>query len=130
MSTLDWDAYEDSELNWRVRRGYGALVAAYGASCPVALNCNVTLIDHSGRRVRLQTSQGTLTADRVIVTVPTNLIADEAIRFSPPLPAKIDAAAGLPLGVDDTEALALDGADAFPKAGHLCGAFMRIEKGT
>jgi len=29
----------------------------------------------------------------VIVTVPTNLIADEAIRFHPPLPAKVDARA-------------------------------------
>ncbi|MHC2159715.1 choline dehydrogenase-like flavoprotein [Bradyrhizobium ottawaense] len=51
MSTLDWDAYEDSGLNWRVRRGYGALVTAYGAPCPVALNCIVALIDHSGPRV-------------------------------------------------------------------------------
>ena len=130
MSTLDWDAYEDSELNWRVRRGYGALIAAYGAPCPVALNCNVTLIDHSNKRVRIETSQGTLTADKVIVTVPTNLIADEAIRFSPPLPAKVDAARGLPLGVDDKVTLALDDAEAFPKEGNLRGATMRTEMGT
>lgn len=130
MSTLDWDAYEDSELNWRVRRGYGALVAAYGAPCPVALNCNVTLVDHSGKRVRIETSQGTLTADKVIVTVPTNLIADEAIRFSPPLPSKVSAAAGLPLGVDDKVTLALEGAEAFPKEGNLRGATMRTEMGT
>ncbi|MET4801824.1 NAD(P)/FAD-dependent oxidoreductase [Bradyrhizobium sp. LB11.1] len=130
MSTLDWDAYEDTELNWRVRRGYGALVAAYGASCPVELNCNVTLIDHSDKRVRIEASQGTLTADKVIVTVPTNLIADEAIRFSPPLPAKVDAAAGLPLGVDDKVTLALDDAEAFPKEGNLRGATMRTEMGT
>lgn len=130
MSTLDWDAYEDSELNWRVRRGYGALIAAYGAPCPVALNCNVTLIDHSGERVRIETSQGPLTADRVIVTVPTNLIADETIRFSPPLPAKVDAAAGLPLGVDDKVTLALEGAEAFPREGNLRGASMRTEMGT
>lgn len=130
MSTLDWDTYEDSELNWRVRRGYGALIAAYGAPCPVALNCSVTLIDHSGKRVRLETSQGTLTANKVIVTVPTNLIADEAIRFLPQLPTKIDAAAGLPLGVDDKVTLALDGAEAFPKEGNLRGATMRTEMGT
>lgn len=130
MSTLDWNAYEDSELNWRVRRGYGALIAAYGAPCPVALDCNVTLIDHSGKRVRIETSQGTLTADRVIVTVPTNLIADEAIRFSPPLPAKVDAARGLPLGVNDKVTLALEGAEAFPKEGNLRGASMRTEMGT
>ncbi|QQO34523.1 FAD-dependent oxidoreductase [Bradyrhizobium diazoefficiens] len=130
MSTLDWDAYEDSELNWRVRRGYGALIAAYGAPCPVALNCNVTLIDHSGKRVRIETSQSALTADRVIITVPTNLIADEAIRFSPPLPAKVDAARGLPLGVNDKVTLALEGAEAFPKEGNLRGASMRTEMGT
>ncbi|RZN07916.1 FAD-dependent oxidoreductase [Bradyrhizobium genosp. SA-3] len=130
MSTLDWDAYEDSDLNWRVRRGYGTLIAAYGAPVTVALSCNVTLVDHSGQRIRLETSRGTLTADKVIVTVPTNLIADETIRFSPPLPAKIDAAAGLPLGVDDKVTLALDGAEAFPIEGNLRGATMRTEMGT
>ena len=39
VSILDMDAYEDTEINWRVRRGYGALMAAYGATCPLALNC-------------------------------------------------------------------------------------------
>ena len=130
MSTLDWDAYEDTNINWRVRRGYGALVAAYGAPCPVALNCKVALIDHSGSHVRIETSQGTLTADRVIITVPTNLIADETIRFSPRLPHKVDAAAGLPLGVDDKVTLALDDAEAFPKEANLRGATMRTEMGT
>ncbi|OPZ00941.1 amine oxidase [Bradyrhizobium sacchari] len=130
MSTLDWDAYEDTNLNWRVRRGYGALVTAYGAPCPAALTCNVTLIDHSGKRIRIETSRGTLDAGKVIVTVPTNLIADEAIRFSPPLPAKVDAAAGLPLGVDDKVTLALEDAEAFPTEGNLRGATMRTEMGT
>ncbi|WP_375306334.1 NAD(P)/FAD-dependent oxidoreductase [Bradyrhizobium sp. A11] len=130
MSTRDWDAYEDTDLNWRVRRGYGALVSAYGAPCPVALNCNVTLIDHSGKRIRIETSQGTLTADTAIVTVPTNLIADERLRFSPRLPSKVDAAAGLPLGVDDKVTLALEDAEAFPKEANLRGATMRTEMGT
>ncbi len=79
VSILDMDAYEDTNINWRVRRGYGALMAAYGASLPLAFHCNVTLIDHSGRRLRIETSRGTLTAGKAIVTVPTNLIADEAI---------------------------------------------------
>jgi monoamine oxidase len=130
VSILDMDAYEDTYFNWRVRAGYGALIAAYGASCPVALNCNVTLIDHSGRRIRLETSLGTLTAEKAIITVPTNLIADEAIRFSPPLPTKVDAARGLPLGVDDKVTLALEDAEAFPKEGNLRGATMRTAMGT
>jgi monoamine oxidase len=130
VSILDMDAYEDTNFNWRVRRGYGALVAAYGVSCPLALNCAVTLIDHSAKRVRIETSRGTLTADKVIVTVPTNLIADEAIRFSPALPAKVDAARGLPLGLADKVTLALADAEALPKEGNLRAATMRTEMGT
>jgi monoamine oxidase len=130
VSLLDMDAYEDTNINWRVRRGYGSLIAAYGAWCPLALKCNVTLIDHSGARLQIETSQGTLTAGKVIITVPTNLIADEAIRFVPALPAKVEAAAGLPLGLADKVTLALDDADDLPKDGNLRAATMRTEMGT
>jgi monoamine oxidase len=130
VSILDMDAYEDTDLNWRIRRGYGALIAAYGATCPLALNCVVTLIDHSAKRVRIETSQGTLTADKVIVTVPTSLIADETIRFHPPLPSKVDAARGLPLGLADKVTLALDEPEALPKEGNLRAATMRTAMGT
>jgi monoamine oxidase len=130
VSLLDFDAYEDTNINWRVRRGYGALMAAYGATLPLVLNCNVTLVDHSARRLRLETSQGTLAADKVIVTVPTNLIADEAIRFHPALPAKVDAAAHLPLGLADKVTLALAEPEALPAEGNLRGATMRTEMGT
>jgi monoamine oxidase len=135
VSILDMDAYEDTEINWRVRRGYGALISAYGAPCPLAFDCKVTLIDHSGSRVRIETSQGTLTAGKVIVTVPTNLIANESIRFHPALPAKVDAARGLPLGLADKVMLALDEAetlpkDALPKDGNLRGATMRTAMGS
>jgi monoamine oxidase len=130
VSILDFDAYEDTSLNWRVRRGYGALMAAYGATLPIAFNCAVTLIDHSAKRLRIETSQGTLAADKVIVTVPTNLIALEAIRFHPALPDKVDAAANLPLGLADKVMLALDDAEALPKEGNLRGATMRTEMGT
>ena len=130
VSILDFNAYEDTNLNWRVRRGYGALMAAYGATLPVAFNCAVALIDHSAKRVRVETSQGVLTADKVIITVPTNLIAVEAIRFHPALPDKVDAAANLPLGLADKVVLALDEPEALPKEGNLRGATMRTEMGT
>jgi monoamine oxidase len=130
VSILDMDAYEDTEINWRVRRGYGALMAAYSASCRISLNTQVALIDHSGKRVRIETSQGTLSAARVIVTVPTNLIADEAIRFHPALPAKVEAARGQPLGLADKVMLALAEPGALPKDGNLRGATMRTEMGS
>jgi monoamine oxidase len=129
VSILDMDEYEDTEINWRVRRGYGALMTAYAAPIPLALNCNVTLVDHSGKCVRVETSQGTLTAGKVIVTVPTNLIADESIRFHPALPGKVAAARGLPLGLADKVMLALDQPDALPKDGNLRGATMRTAMG-
>ena len=130
VSILDMDAYEDTEINWRVRRGYGALMTAYGALCPLALNTQVTRIDHSGTRVRIETSLGRLSANKVIVTVPTNLIANEAIRFHPALPAKVDAARGLPLGLADKVMLALDQPEALPKDGNLRGATMRTAMGS
>src|SRR5258705_767902 len=130
VSILDMDAYEDTNLNWRVRRGYGAMMAAYGAPCPLALNCTVTRIDHSGKRLRMETSQGLLTANKGIVTVPTNLIADESIRFHPALPAKVEAARGLPLRLADKVVLALDEPEALPKECNLRGATMRTATGT
>src|ERR1700722_1535334 len=131
VSLLDLEAYEDTNINWRVRRGYGALITAYGEALPLALNCNVTLIDHSGQQVRIETSQGTVTADKVIITVPTNLIADEALRFPPPFPVKVDAPRALPLGLADKVMLALDQPDdALPKDGNLRGATMRTAMGS
>lgn len=130
VSTYDFDAYEDTGINWRVRRGYGALIAAYGASCPVALNTKVTLIDHSGARIKIETSQGTISARKVIVTAPTDLIANQSIRFHPALPDKVNAAAGLPLGLADKVMLALDDPGALPSDGHLYGALDRVGTGS
>lgn len=134
VSVHDTAAYEDTGVNWRVRRGYGALIAAYGRPFPVALNTRVWRIDHSGLQLRIETSKGALTAAKTIVTVPTSLIANESIRFHPELPAKVNAAAGLPLGVDDKVMLALDdprdSEHALPKDGNLRGATMQTKTGA
>jgi monoamine oxidase len=124
VSIQDIWGYEDTGINWRTWRGYGTLISVYGATCPVALNTEVTSIDHSGQRVRIETPRGTLSAHKVVITVPTNLIGDEAIRFHPALPAKVEAARGAPLGVDDKVILALDDPEALPKDGNLRGATM------
>jgi monoamine oxidase len=131
VSVRDVDAYEDTEINWRVKRGYGALIAAFGARCPVALETPVSLIDHAGADLRILTPRGTLCADKAIVTVPTGLIASGALRFAPALPDKVSAAAGLPLGVADKVMLALDDdADALPRDGHLRGSTSRVATGS
>nr|AIA11921.1 Flavin containing amine oxidoreductase [uncultured bacterium] len=130
VSIYDMNAYEDTEFNWRAKRGYGALVAAYGAPCPVAFDTKATLIDHSGPRIRIETSRGVVQADKVIVTVPTNLIANETLRFVPALPDKVAAAAGLPLGLADKVMLALDDDTELPKDGHLRGSTTKVGAGS
>ncbi len=62
--------------------------------------------------------------------MPTNLIAEEAIRLRPALPEKVDAAAHLPLGLADKVMIALAEPEALPKDGNLRGATMRTEMGT
>ena len=99
----DWAAYEDAatEDNWAVREGYGTVVAHHATDVPVRMGTAVTRIDHGGRRLRLETTAGAIGADRVVVAVPTPVLADGRLAFDPPLPAKRDAAAALPLGLAD-----------------------------
>jgi len=121
VSARDYGRYEDSGVNWRVVEGYGMAIATYAAGVPVALNTPVHRIDHGGRRLRIETPDGTMTADAVIVTVPSNVLAEEGLRFTPALPDKVDAAAGLPLGLADKLFLSLSEADEFEKEGRLFG---------
>lgn len=130
VSLRDVDAYEDTGINWRAPQGYGALIAAFGASCPVLLDTRVKLIDHTGPRLRISTSRGDIGARAVIVTVPTNMMASEELRFHPSLPEKVEVAAHLPLGAANKVILAFDEPDALPADGHLYGATNRVSAGT
>jgi monoamine oxidase len=113
ISVKDYVRYEDSGVNWRVGEGYGRLFETLADGLPVALRAAVSRIDHGGRAIRLETAHGTVTAARVIVTVPTSILAAQLLRFDPPLPGKLAAASGLPLGVDDKLFISL--------SGHLAG---------
>jgi monoamine oxidase len=79
----------------------------YGEDLPVVLGSPAQHIDHSGRHLRVDMAQGTITAEAAIITLPSALLANETLSFSPPLPEKIAAAAGLPLGLDDKLFLSL-----------------------
>jgi len=130
VSALDYGRYEDSGVNWRVVEGYGTTIAAHAAGVPVALGVPVQRIDHGERRLRLETSDGTITTEAVVVTVPTDLLAQEGLRFTPALPDKIEAAAGLPLGLADKLFLSLSGADEFDKDARLFGRHDRSGTAT
>jgi monoamine oxidase len=90
----------------------------------------VQTIDHSGARIRITCAKGTVSARTVIVTVPTNLIAREKIVFTPALPAKVEAAACLPLGYDDKLFLSVDRAEDLPDSVRLFGSMDRTATGN
>jgi monoamine oxidase len=113
VSARDFENYAGTDVNWRVSEGYGTVVAAHAQGVEVALGTIVERIDHSGQHIRLETSRGAISANSVIVTLPTDIIAARAELFFPLLPEKTEAAAGLPLGLADKLYLALDNAEEF-----------------
>ena len=130
FSIKDFDRYDDSGVNWRAINGYGALIARCGADLPALLDCPVSRIDHAGRRIRVETASRTITAEQVIVTIPTALIATDGVRFTPELPEKMEAALGLPLGLDDKLFMALEGAEEFEQEVRLFGHTDRAATGS
>jgi len=130
VSVKDRQNYDNTALNWRCYDGYGALMSAYAAGLPIERETVVQSIDHSGRRIRISTNRGELTAAAVIVTISTNLLAEDAIRFIPALPQITDAAQGLPCGVANKCFLALDGTEPAESYRHLIGRTDRTETGN
>src|SRR5262249_29884555 len=109
VSVKDNVRYEDSGANWRLREGYGRLFEALADRLPVALEAPVSVVDQSGCAPKLKPARGTVPGAGVVVPVPPSILAAEALRFDPPLPQKLAAAAGLPLGVDDKLFISLSG---------------------
>lgn len=86
----EYDTPEDLLLP----EGYGTLVERYGAGLPVRLETRVTAIRHDAAGVTIATDAGTLQAKAVIVTLPTDVLAADSVRFDPAL--------------DDSRRMALD----------------------
>ena len=129
VSTLDYDRYRDTGVNHRVIEGYGALIARLGRDLPVVTDCPVTGIDRTGQTLGVETARGRIEARAVVLTVPTRLIAEERLRFDPPLPDLVEAAAGAPLGLASKVHLALDGWEEFPADAQLWGRTDTVETG-
>ena len=119
ISVLDYDAYADDDVNWRVPDGYGALISTYGEGVPVRLGAPVTLIDRSGPELRLEAGGGELLASAVVVAVPSPVLAEERLKIRPIVREVVDACAGLPLGLANKVLLHLDQPASFPVEGGL-----------
>jgi len=130
ISIREYARYHDSELNRRVRQGYGALIEAYAAPLDIRTDCPVTLIDHSGARLRIVTPRGDISARGAVIAVPPGVLANESLRFAPALPQKLEAAHALPLGVADKVFLSVDNADDLPRDTRVYGSTTTHETGS
>lgn len=100
VSIIDNVAYNDTDEDWPLREGFGALVAKWATDVPVTLNAPVSRMSWDANGVTVESAKGTVRARRALITVSTNVLASGAIVFDPSLPDwKHDAIAALPLGV-------------------------------
>jgi len=123
LSIADFLAYDDaaSETNWRVREGYGALLAARLPHVDLRLSTPVRRVALETRGVRIETDRGTVTAGAAIVTASTNVLASGMIAFDPAGTDHLHAATQLPLGLADKLFFELIGDHAFETETHLIG---------
>lgn len=123
LSITDFLAYDDaaSEANWRVREGYGALLAARLPQVDLRLATPARRIAMDSRGVRIDTDRGTVMAGAVIVTASTNVLASGVIAFDPAATDHLQAATQLPLGLADKLFFELVGDHGFEPETHLIG---------
>ncbi len=131
VSVMDYAAYDDSEVNWRVAEGYGAAIAGLApAGVRIVGDCPVSLLRHDGPRLALETPRGVIQARAAVVCVPTAVLAAGALRILPDLPAKLAAAESLPLGLADKVFLKLHEPEAFAVEAMVYGAVDRAATGS
>lgn len=103
LGAMDVYSQRASGVEWMVPQGLGAGIQKALGPQPVYLNTKVSKIDWGGKEdIKVETNKGSLRTKAVIITVPTDIIADGTIGFSPALPAwKVKAAEMLPMALLD-----------------------------
>jgi monoamine oxidase len=110
LSAMDQVRAQDRNVAVGCRQGVGALLGKLGEAVPVALGTPATRISWSGRDVTVETSAGRVVARAAILTASSNVLASDAIKFTPDLPKRqLDAASKLSLGSTDHIMLQLTG---------------------
>ena len=108
-SVLDAQGYAETEEDYPVNDGYGALICRLGEDVPVELSTPVERIDWSGPLVTIGTPSGTLKARAVIITASTSVLAGGGIRFAPDPPVELaEALHAVPMGAAEKIVFLLD----------------------
>ena len=109
VSASAYADYEDTDHNWPLLSGYGALITAMADGLNIRTGMAVNAIHQSAAGAHVVTDQGDLKAAGVIVTASTNVLARGGIRFGPGPAADLAAALNhVPCGVYEKVAFALD----------------------
>ena len=86
LSLRNWDEDElFSGPEWFPRKGYGPMISYLARGLDISLGSSVKAISRTGKKVKVESSTGTLEADAVIVTVSLGVLQSGAIRFDPAL---------------------------------------------
>lgn len=130
-SLEDYSTYAEVAYDWPVPSGYGALIGSLFQDLPISLCTPITEIDLTGSSALLKTSEGTVRAKSVVLTVSTAVLASGMIKITPDLPAFVNTAlAGIQMGYAERVCLvmkdpAFDGdslsTHALPTDGRLLG---------
>ena len=84
ISCVDYANYPYDGFDWFCKQGYGSLLKHRWRFLPVELNTEALTINYSqGDRVVVETSRGTLRAEKCILTVSNGVLASGKIKFIP-----------------------------------------------
>jgi monoamine oxidase len=99
LSLRDWNSRNGGEPYLALRDGIGTLIQRLAEGLPVSLATPVTAIEDAPGGVGVVTPKGKLRAKAILLTISPAVLASGAIRFTPRLPAGLEAAAaGLSMG--------------------------------
>ncbi|WP_324752177.1 flavin monoamine oxidase family protein [Roseovarius sp. Pro17] len=109
VSASAYADYRDTDHNWPVLSGYGALITAMAEGLNIRTGVAVKAIHQRGTGASVTMDQGKLEAAGVIVTASTNVLTRGAIHFSPgpaaDLAFELDR---VPCGIYEKVAFAMD----------------------
>jgi monoamine oxidase len=77
----------DGTAEYRIREGYGTVIAGLAAGLDVRLDTVIRQVDWSDRGIRvIAADDREYVADRVVITLPLALLQNHAVEFTPELP--------------------------------------------
>ena len=100
VSAKDYLSSVYSGPDYPVPYGFGNLISKWGSDIAAKLNTSVTRIDWQPGKLKVTTSKGSISAQKVLFTVSTAVLQNDIIKIVPDLPLeKRTALKNLPMGI-------------------------------